>query len=92
MKPYNLLPLPTSDKSLFPNGFPAGKFPVLVESTLQSDIRMSDLQLPKDLLGGSIQVPYVDRLNDGKTPFLFSIKQFVGGFNGAIISGFVPGM
>ena len=52
---------------------------------------MSDLQLPKQLLGGSIQVPYVDRLGDGKTPFLFSVKQFVGGYNGVDISASVPG-
>ena len=91
VKPYNLLPLPTADTSLFPNGFPQGKFPVLVASTFQSDIRMGDLQLPKQLLGGSLQVPYVDRLGDGKTPFLFNIKQFVGGYNGADISASVPG-
>lgn len=91
VKPYTLLPLPTADTSLFPNGFPQGKFPVLVTSTLQSDVRMGDLQLPKQLLGGSLQVPYVDRLGDGKTPFLFSVKQFVGGYNGADISASVPG-
>ena len=89
--PYKLLPLPTSDATLFPKGFPAGQFPVLVESSLESDIRMSSLQIMSSLLQGSITVPYVDRLGDGKTPFKFSVDQYIGGVNGQDVSGYVPG-
>lgn len=88
--PYTLLRVPTSDKTLFPNGFPADKHPVLISSALQSDIRMSALQLQDPLLGGSELVPYVDRLNDGKTPFIFSAKQYIGGYNGKDVSALVP--
>lgn len=47
--------------------------------------------MPTSLLGGSVQVPYVDRLGDGKTPFLFTVKQYIGGYNGNDISGILPG-
>ena len=88
VKPYNLL---TPPASLFPNGFPAGTHPVLVTDSLESDIRMSTLQLPTSLLEGAIRVPYVDRLGDGKTPFQYSIHDYISGVNGQDISGFVPG-
>ena len=91
VSPYELLSLPIDDASLFPNGFPAGKHPVLVQSSFGSDIRMSVLQLPDELLSGGISVPYTDRLGDEKTPFTFSVKQYVGGANGQDISGVVPG-
>ena len=89
--PYKLLPLPTSDKSLFPWGFPAGKFPVVVQTGLQSDIRMNELQLINNLYEGSIVVPYVDRLGDGKTPFRFAVKSYIGGVNNADVNALVPG-
>lgn len=90
VRPYKLLALPTNDTSLFPNGFPAGKHPVVTQISFQNDIRMSALQLMDPLLGASIQVPYVDRLNDGETPFSFSVKQYIGGVNGKDISALVP--
>ena len=64
---------------------------MLVTIDLDNDIRMSALQIPTPLLAGSIQVPYVDRLGDGKTGFLFSVKQYIGGYNGNDVSGYVPG-
>lgn len=90
--PYNLVPLPTSDETLFPNGFPAGTHPVLVEVDMETDIRMSALQIPTPLLSGSIQVPYVDRLGDGETGFLFSVDQYIGGYDGNDVSGYVPAL
>lgn len=66
-------------------------FPVLVSSYIDNDIRMSALQIPTPLLAGSIQVPYVDRLGDGKTGFLFSVKQYIGGYEGDDVEGYVPG-
>jgi len=36
--PYPLLPLPTTDPSLFTKGYPAGKDPILVMSDYGSDI------------------------------------------------------
>ena len=47
--------------------------------------------MPTPLLAGSIMVPYVDRLGDGKTGFVFSVKQYIGGYNGDDVSGYVPG-
>lgn len=91
VKPYSLVPLPTSDKTLFPNGFPAGKHPVLVQTYINNDIRMTALQIPTPLLSGGILVPYVDRLSDGKTGFLFGVKQYIGGYKGNSVSGVVPG-
>lgn len=88
--PYKLVPLPTSDKTLFPNGFPAGKRPVLVQVDLENDIRMATLQIPTPLLGGSIQVPYVDRLGDGKTGFIFSVRTYIGGYDGNGGGGYIP--
>lgn len=88
--PYKLLKLPTSDSSLFPSGFPAGKHPVVITVGLASDIRMNLLQLSQDLFQGSIIVPYVDRLNDGKTPFRFSVRNYIGGLNDNDVNGVVP--
>lgn len=89
--PYKLLSPPTSNKALFPYGFPTGKFPVLVTVGLQSDIRMNLLQLIQNLYQGSVYVPYVDRLNDGKTPFRFNVKSFLGGVNNNDVNSVVPG-
>ena len=58
---------------------------------LDNDIRMTALQIPTPLLSASIQVPYVDRLGDGETGFLFSVKQYIGGYDGDDVSGYVPG-
>ena len=66
-------------------------FPVLVTIDIENDIRMSSLQIPMPLLGGSIIVPFVDRLGDGKTGFTFSVKQYIGGYDGDDVSGYVPG-
>lgn len=52
---------------------------------------MSALQIPTPLLSGSIAVPYVDRLKDGKTGFLFSVENYIGGYDGDDMSGYVPG-
>ena len=89
--PEKLVPLPTSDKTLFPNGFPAGKHPVLVTIDQQNDIRMSALQIQSPLLAASINVPYVDRLGDGKTGFQYSIKGYIGGYDGDELEAGVPG-
>ena len=64
---------------------------MLVQIDIQNDIRMSALQIPTPLLNGNIIVPYVDRLGDGKTGFTFSVKQYIGGYDGSDVSGYVPG-
>ena len=64
---------------------------MLVTIDQESDIRMSALQIPTPLLAGSITVPYVDRLGDGKTGFQFSVKQYIGGYDGDNVAGLVPG-
>ena len=90
VEPYNLLPLPTTDTTLFPHGFPAGKFPVLVNVAYSNDIRMSALELPTPLMEGGITVPYVDRLADGKTPFSFSVRSYIGGVDGDTFTPYIP--
>lgn len=88
--PYKLLPLPRNDTTLFPTPFPSDKFPVVVSIYLDSDVRMSDLQLPTALLAGSIIVPFVDRLGDGKSRFLYSVRSYIGGIDGDSLSAFIP--
>ena len=58
---------------------------------LQSDIRMNFLQLPKNLLTAAILVPYVDKLNDGKTPFLHAVRNYIGGAGNKDFNALVPG-
>ncbi|KAL8960293.1 MAG: hypothetical protein Q9193_002981, partial [Seirophora villosa] len=79
--PYPLVTPDFSDKSLFPNGFPANSHPVVVSIGYQNDIRMVDLQI-QALLGGSIYVPYTDRLRDGRTPFNYAVQNYIGGVAG----------
>ena len=64
---------------------------MLVEIDMETDIRMSALQMSTPLLCGRIQVPYVDRLGDGKTGFLFSVDQYIGGYDGSDVAAYVPG-
>ena len=47
--------------------------------------------MPTSLLGASVYVPYVDRLGDGKTPFQYSVKQYISGINGDSVAGLLPG-
>ena len=89
--PYPLLPVPTSDKTLFPKGFPANKHPVLTSAGYMNDIRRGKLYIP-NLLGASIYFPFVDRLKDGKTPFNYPVRNYIGGVNGKDVQGLVPGM
>ena len=63
----------------------------MVISGLDSDVRMNALQLSKNLLYGSIVVPYVDYLKDGKTPFRYTVKSYIGGINDDLIASSVPG-
>lgn len=52
---------------------------------------MSLLQIKEALFSGSIYVPYTDRLNDGKTPFNYPVRNYIGGLNGEDVRGVVPG-
>ena len=52
---------------------------------------MNLLQLAKNLFSGSFVIPYVDRLGDGKTPFRFSVKSYIGGLNDDNVNALVPG-
>ncbi|KAL8806413.1 MAG: hypothetical protein Q9182_001328 [Xanthomendoza sp. 2 TL-2023] len=76
---------------LFPTGFPADSHPVLVGTGYQNDIRMSKLQI-KRLLAGNVYVPYTDRLRDGKTPFQYAVRNYIGGVNGEDLMGVVPSL
>ena len=52
---------------------------------------MISLQI-QSLLGASINVPYVDRLKDGKSPFNYPIQNYIGGVNGQDVAGVVPAL
>lgn len=52
---------------------------------------MTALQIPTPLFSAGIIVPYVDRLNDSTTGFLFGVKQYIGGYKGNSVAGVVPG-
>lgn len=65
--------------------------PVVVSTGLNNDIRMTLLQIKEALFSGSIYVPYTDRLNDGKTPFNYAVRNYIGGLNGEDVRGLVPG-
>jgi len=68
---YKLLPVPTTDTSLFHNGFNESEHPILIVSCYQNDIRMTavlPLQITA-LLSAQFSVPYVDRLGDGRSAF-----------------------
>ncbi|KAI1334285.1 hypothetical protein F5Y15DRAFT_421028 [Xylariaceae sp. FL0016] len=84
-----LVPLP-NDTTMFPSGFPANQHPVLFYSAYLADIKQGPLEIPS-LLNAGIRVPCVDQLVDGKTCFSYSVTGFIGGDNGQIISGLVPG-
>ncbi|KAI4242443.1 MAG: hypothetical protein L6R40_003997 [Gallowayella cf. fulva] len=92
--PFPLLTPPFADKTLFPTGFPADSHPVVVQTGYQNDIRMANLQI-EALLGGNIYVPYTDRLKDGKTPFQYPVRNYIGGIDGqsqAYVMALIPSL
>lgn len=64
-----------NDPSLFPQGFPAGFQPVMVNSGLTDDIRMSALQIDEGLMQGNIYVTYVGQ-RGSSTPLAASTKGY----------------
>ncbi|ERF74214.1 hypothetical protein EPUS_03404 [Endocarpon pusillum Z07020] len=87
--PYPLITPPFSDPSLFPKPFPANTHPVLVTAGFLNDIRQFSLQI-QSLLSASIVIPFTDRLKDGKTPFSYPVRNFIGGVNGRDVNAVVP--
>jgi hypothetical protein len=87
---YPLLPVPTNDKSLFPNSFLENKHPVIITHQFRHDIRQGSLII-EDLLASEITIPYVDRLKDWKTPFVHEVVSYIGGANGQDLMGLAPG-
>lgn len=61
----------------------------MVNSAYENDIRQFILEI-QSLLIGSIYVPYVDRLGDGKTPFNYPVSNFIGGTNSQVQAALVP--
>ncbi|MCJ1355447.1 MAG: hypothetical protein MMC33_005439 [Icmadophila ericetorum] len=86
--PYPLIPVPR-DTSIFVTPFPAGYHPVIVSSGYMNDIRMSIFQIAS-LVGAQIAVPYVDRLENGETSFLYPLINYIGGANGEDLMSLVP--
>ncbi len=44
----------------------------------------------ESLLGAAIIVPFTDRLKDGKTPFNYPLRNYIGGVNGKDIKAVIP--
>lgn len=66
----------------------------MVYSGYGNDIRQTVGDVPlyiPALMTGSVSLPYVDRLADGKTAFAMPIRKFIGGVNGQTLAGGVPG-
>ncbi|KAL8768199.1 MAG: hypothetical protein Q9209_005508 [Squamulea sp. 1 TL-2023] len=87
--PYPLITPPFSDKPIFLNNFPPNTHPVVVATGYQNDIRMVNLEIPS-LLGGNVYIPYTDYLRDGKTPFQYAVKNYIGGVNDQDVQALVP--
>lgn len=51
---------------------------------------MLDLEIDS-LTGGSVYVPCVDRLGDGKTAFEYQLSDLIGGADGQVLPAYVPG-
>jgi hypothetical protein len=65
---------------------------VLASAAFNADIRMGSLQIIESMLQGGLTIPYVDRLNDGKTPFIWSHRDYIGDYDGADIQTVVPAL
>ena len=89
LKALSLLELPTQDETLFPNGFPSGMHPVLVNIGLGADLRMSALQISSDLKYGGIYATYVSQ-NGKPTPLAASLNIYLAGEDGPLPKGLVP--
>ena len=86
-----LLPLPSSDKSLFPQGFPSDQHPVLANAGLTDDIRMAVAQIDGPLLAGQIIVPFVKRYDSQSgTVLQAQLNGYMAGPNNNQIAGLVP--
>ncbi|KAK4495580.1 hypothetical protein PRZ48_012848 [Zasmidium cellare] len=84
----SLLDVP-ADTTLFPNGFPAGQQPAIVNIGLSSDIRMSALQIDGGLRTGQVYITYVS-LNGSPSPLAAQASGYIAGENGPLPQGLVP--
>ena len=89
LQDLTLLDVPTTDRTLFPNGFPAGQHPVLVNIGLTDDIRMSALQIDGPLISSTIYATYVSQ-NKSPAPLAASLNGYIAGPNGPLPNGLVP--
>ncbi|KAK4496488.1 hypothetical protein PRZ48_012468 [Zasmidium cellare] len=87
----SLLDVPTSDKSLFPSGFPAGMHPVVAVQQYDDDIRMSALQIDGPLIAGIVLALYVSK-DGSKSPLSVSTDQYIAGKNGPLPNGLAPAL
>lgn len=64
--------------------------PISAQSSYENDIRMAAAEI-NCLLGAFAYLPYVDRLQDGKTPFSMAVgPNYVGGCDGESAMSIVP--
>ena len=89
LQALSLLDVPTTDSSLFPNGFPEGMHPILVSIGFNDDIRMSALQIDGGLRQGSVYATYVSQ-NGDPTPLSASLVGYIAGEHGPLPNGLVP--
>ena len=81
-----LLPVSSQDLPNWDSNF----HPMTVGFGEQADIRQLFLSI-KSLLAAAVYLPYTDFSGDNKTAFNFPVLNALGGMNGQVISGLVPG-
>ncbi|KAF2167767.1 hypothetical protein M409DRAFT_65870 [Zasmidium cellare ATCC 36951] len=85
-----LLDVP-NDPTLFPNGFPAGQQPAIVNIGLSDDIRMSAFQIDGGLKVGQVYISYVS-LNGSPSPLQAQTSGYIAGETGPLPNGLVPAL
>lgn len=91
--PYDLLPVPGDNATLFPQGWDDANHPVIVYAGLQNQIKLR-VGVPlsiDELLGSSAYVPYTDVLRDGQSAIQHPVKNFIGATNEEDLMTVVPG-
>ncbi|MCJ1233405.1 hypothetical protein MMC14_001361 [Varicellaria rhodocarpa] len=52
-------------------GIPASKYPIIIETTIDHDIRYEGINAVSDFSAFHVEFPFIDRLSDGLTSFRF---------------------
>jgi hypothetical protein len=90
---FLLVPVPTTDTSLFPSSFPSNAHPIVVQASYDDDIRMVAFQIDGALLTGQVYAPYVRRPNSKPGTILTAeISGYLAGENYNAVAALVPSL